>query len=320
MRFAQPLDALAQAANNETSVQEPAKKKRKHVHAASSHTRVVNEPSPDEPAPDPSALSRSRSHSPPAPVPASSSPHPMDHRVFFEALSDSLHGKNEKRIGKIIMNDRFDRLVRACGLPPNDPTVTQSEREAIAHNKYVAGVDGRLFAWKPGHEKDDIATATWPQDTYEVVRYSDILRVIQSEHIRLGGAKSGALFLSLQRKYKGITREMCQDFCKLCACCAKTKVDHQKKKKKKIRAIIAKHAWYKITFDLICMVTTPGGKDGEWKYIFTAIDHFSKYAYAWVLQAKTAELVESELRRVFMMFGVHVKQIMVVSLKVWLLN
>ena len=88
----------------------------------------------------------------------------MDHRVFFEALSDRLHEKNEKRIGKIITNDRFDRLVRACGLPPNDPTVTRSEREAIACNRYVAGVDGRLFAWKPGHEKDDIATVTWPTD------------------------------------------------------------------------------------------------------------------------------------------------------------
>ena len=106
MRFAQPLDALAQAANNETIVQEPAKKKRKHIHAASSHTRVVNESRPDEPAPDASALSRSRSHSPPASAPASF-PHLMDHRVFFEALSDSLHGKNENRIGKIITNDRF---------------------------------------------------------------------------------------------------------------------------------------------------------------------------------------------------------------------
>ena len=43
---------------------------------------------------------------------------------------------------------------------------------------------------KPGHEKDDIATATWPTDMYEVVRYSDIFRVIQAEHIRLGGAKT----------------------------------------------------------------------------------------------------------------------------------
>ena len=76
----------------------------------------------------------------PNPAPA----HVQDHRVFLETLSDSLHERNEKRIGKVITDERFDRLVRACGLPINDPSVTISEREAIAHNKYVAGVDGRL--------------------------------------------------------------------------------------------------------------------------------------------------------------------------------
>ena len=281
MHFAQSLDELARAANIEgkVAIEEAPKKRRKHAHAASSHTQMQNVAAPNAP----SALSRSRSQSPQqaSSVSCSSSPNPapahvQDHRVFLETLSDSLHERNEKRIGKVITDERFDRLVRACGLPINDPSVTRSEREAIAHNKYVAGVDGRLFAWKPGHEKDDIATGTWPTDMYEVVRFSDILRVIQSEHVRLGGAKTEALYLSLQRKYKGRTRQMCQDFCKLCTCCAKSKVDHQKRKKSKIKAIIAKHAWFKITFDLICMITTPGGKDGEWLYIFTAIAHFSK--------------------------------------------
>ena len=71
------------------------------------------------------------------------------------------------------------------------------------------------------------------------------------------------------------------------------------KKKKKIKAIIAQGFWHKITFDLISMVTNPGGKNVEWLYIITAIDHFSKFAYAWALKAKTAEAVESELRRMF---------------------
>ena len=151
------------------------------------------------------------------------------------------------------------------------------------------GVDGRLLAWKAG-EKADIATATWPTDMYEVVRFSDIFRVIDAEHARLAGAKSRALYAFLQRQYKGITREMCEAFCKVCACCAMSKVDHIKSKKKRIRAIVAKHVWYKITFDLNSMVTTPGGKDGEWLYILTAIDHFSKYAYAWAIRAKTPRL------------------------------
>ena len=143
MRFAQPLDTLAQAAGaeNEPTVQEPPIKKRKHVHAASSHIRGENGPSTDV-----SALSRSRSHSPPASLTAHPPPHAQDNRTFVETLSDNLHEKNEKRIGKIITDERFDQLVRACGLPPNDPSVTRSEREAISHNKYVAGVDGRLFA------------------------------------------------------------------------------------------------------------------------------------------------------------------------------
>ena len=109
MSFAQSLDALAQAAN-ETKVQEPPKKRRKHVHAASSHNRPDNEL-----ATDVSALSRSRSQSPSASSPPL--PHAQDHRVFQETLNDSLHARSEKRIGKFITDDRFDRLVRACGLP-----------------------------------------------------------------------------------------------------------------------------------------------------------------------------------------------------------
>lgn len=72
-------------------------------------------------------------------------------------------------------------------------------------NKYVAGVDGRLFAWKAGCEKADVATGTWPRDMYEVVRFSDLAHVIASEHTKLAGAKSEALYASLQGQYKGIT-------------------------------------------------------------------------------------------------------------------
>ena len=130
----------------------------------------------------------------------------------------------------MITDERFARLVRACRLPPNDPSITKSEREAIAYNRYVAGVDGRLFAWRPGHEKDDVTTGTWPTDMYEVVRFSDIARVIAGEHETLAGAKRDGLYPMIQAKYKGITRAMCKDFCRACPCCAKSKVDKTKKR------------------------------------------------------------------------------------------
>ena len=173
-------------------------------------------------------------------------------------------------------------------------------------NHYVVGADSRLFAWKAGCDKADVATGIWPTDMYEVVRVSDIARVIAAEHRALAGAKAEALFKSLQNKHKGITHHVVRQFCKLCPCCAKSKVDHQKKKKTKIKAITVKHVLFKITFDLISMLTMPGGENGEWLYILSAIDHFSKYAYAWALSAKTSEAVVMELRRIFMMFGIPV--------------
>ena len=135
----------------------------------------------------------------------------------------------------MISDERFRRLLTACGLPKNDPQVGRREREAIDAHKMVPGMDGRLFAWKPGHVKEDVATGTWPTDMYECVRFSDIAHVIAKEHKALEGAKAWPLFKSLQEKYKGITHEMCKLFCKHCPCCAKAQVDHQKTKRTRIR-------------------------------------------------------------------------------------
>ena len=105
-----------------------------------------------------------------------------------------------------VMNDlRFARLVKACGLPKNDRAISRNDKEAIAYNHYFVGADSRLFAWKAGCDKADVATGIWPTDMYEVVRVSDIARVIAAEHRALAGAKAEALFKSLQNKYKGIT-------------------------------------------------------------------------------------------------------------------
>ena len=269
--MSQALDTLSNAAiNNERDEQPPQPKRRKHKHALSQHKHASDAAaavvSPVVAAPPAtiavSALARGRSRSPPASSPVSSPPAPagtstsvsVDTRAFQEILNDMLHKHGEKNFGKMISDERFRRLLIACGLPKNDPQVTRSERELIHAHKMVAGVDGRLFAWKPGHVKEDAATGTWPTDMYECVRFSDIAHVIAEEHKALGGAKALALFKSLQEKYKGITHEMCKLFCKHCPCCAKAQVDHQKTKRTRIRPIIARCVWFKITFDLICMI------------------------------------------------------------------
>ena len=317
--MSQALDTLSNAAiNNERNERPPQPKRRKHKHALSQHKHASDAAaaavvSPVVAAPPAiiaaSALARGRSRSPPASSPVSSprastsTSDSVDTRAFQEILNDMLHKHGEKNLGKMISDERFRRLLIACGLPKNDPQVTRSEREFINAHKIVAGVDGRLFAWKPGHVKEDVATGTWPTDMYECVRFTDIAHVIAQEHKALGGAKGWALFKSLQEKYKGITHEMCKLFCKHCPCCAKSQVDHQKTKRTRIQPIIARCVWFKITFDLICMITQAGGAEGEYLYLLTAIDHFSKYAYAWALKDKTADGVAQELRRLFMMFG-----------------
>lgn len=208
--------ATASVENDEKKLQLealPLNKSRKHKHASTTHTRLQKEAVlvPVEPVVVPSSSSQpavsllSRSPVSSSPTSSSSSVRVLDNRVFHEVLNDALHNRNKKHIGKFMTDERFDRIVRACGLQKNDPSVNKSERETIAYNKYVAGADGRLFAWKAGHEKPDIATATWPTDMYEVVRFSQIYDVIAREHARLAGAKTKALYLSLQRQYKGIT-------------------------------------------------------------------------------------------------------------------
>jgi transposase InsO family protein len=309
----QALVVLSQAVA--AAAAEKPRKTRKHKYSSSCH-HTRNQPvapatEANVPVSQPvavSVLARPRSVSPPtssmssSPSSALSSVHTQDFRTFQEVLNTSLVQKNPKRIGKVITDERFARLVIACGLPENDKSVTKSEREAIKYNKYVAGADGRLFAWKPEKEKEDVATATWPSDMYEVVRFSDIARVISKEHSDLAGAKAERMWASLRHKYKGITYDMCKQFCRHCPGCAASQVDKLVKKKKKIKAILAKGVWYKITFDLISMINMPGGH-GKYNYILTAVDHFSKYAYAWALESKTSEGVEQELRRMFMMFG-----------------
>ena len=224
--MSQALDTLSNAAiNNERNEQPPQPKRRKHKHALSQHKHASDAAaaavvSPVVAAPPAiiaaSALARGRSRSPPASSPVSSprastsTSDSVDTRAFQEILNDMLHKHGEKNLGKMISDERFRRLLIACGLPKNDPQVTRSERELIHAHKMVAGVDGRLFAWKPGHVKEDVATGTWPTDMYECVRFTDIAHVIAQEHKALGGAKGWALFKSLQEKYKGIAHEMCK--------------------------------------------------------------------------------------------------------------
>ena len=70
-----------------------------------------------------------------SPSSARSSVPTQDSRTFQEVLNTELATRNPKRIGKIITDERFARLVIACGLPANDKSITKSEREAIQYNK-----------------------------------------------------------------------------------------------------------------------------------------------------------------------------------------
>ena len=170
--MSEALDTLSDAAINNVPSQErneqpPQPKRRKHKHALRQHKHAASATaaaavSPAVAAPPASivsALARGRSRSPPA-CSAVSSPRAstststsvsVDTRAFQEILNDILHKHGEKNSGKMISDERFRRLLTACGLPKNDPQVARSEREAIDAHKMVAGMDGRLFAWKPGH-------------------------------------------------------------------------------------------------------------------------------------------------------------------------
>jgi hypothetical protein len=271
MSATQALDAMAAIAQKQLKP----KATKVHAFAASQHRRIASaiEAKVEEKRESESSSPSSAVVVAPVSVPVSVSSQMRDSRVFQEVLNDMLHDKSHTHyMGKMIDDTRYARLVAVCR-NPNDPDITRSEKETIAHHKYVAGNDDRLFCWKPGCVKDDFAAGSWPADMFEVVKFSDIARVIQAEHIRLAGAKAGKLYESIKKQYKGITVEHVRLFCKHCACCAVQQIDNMKSKRRKIKAIKARSVWFHVTFDLICMMTQAGGKDGEWLYILTVISN-----------------------------------------------
>lgn len=143
------------SASNANTQAKP-KKTTKHAYAATQHRRIATEP--DEKRESERVQILSRSSSPCSSVVSMSVPVSVsvpvvsarpcsDSRVFQEVLNDMLHDKSHTHyLGKLLSDHRFDRLLTVCKNPA-DPSITRSERETIAHHKYVAGHDDRLFCW-----------------------------------------------------------------------------------------------------------------------------------------------------------------------------
>jgi hypothetical protein len=66
------------------------------------------------------------------------------------------------------------------------------------------------------------------------------------------------------------------------------------------KPISAKGIWQRVGIDLIDMSSRP---DGDYKWIYHAKDHVSKYSYAIPLKTKTCAEVASATKLMFLLFG-----------------
>lgn len=135
MHFAQPngpssaaLNMIAEIAQVVTAPTQPRKNRTHKYASARHHVRVqimdVEEQSDassaavDSPATSPSAAITTTSTSVPiSTIQAAARAHMSDSRVFEEGMNDMLHAKDGKNTGKLMSDERYAVLVRACGLP-----------------------------------------------------------------------------------------------------------------------------------------------------------------------------------------------------------
>jgi len=144
-------------------------------------------------------------------------------------------------------------------------------------------------------KKRNLYTSSEP---LQVVRWSDIEKTIRYVHVdKLNHAGQDATWRHLSSKYTNIRREWCREYCIRCRVCAvRTRRFH----KAPLQPIVTQHILNKIVVDTIDL--SESAVD-EYRYVFYAVDHYSKFHWAIVTKTKAASNALLLFKSIFQAFG-----------------
>ena len=135
-----------------------------------------------------------------------------------------------------------------------------------------------------------------------IVCFEEVHQAISVAHSAVGHGGEKKTFKEGQKKWANLTMQCCQMFISFCIEC------QEKKKRRVHKGLVVKPVRSETIFsrcqiDLINFQTLP---DGEFKYILTFINHFSKFCVLRPLTSKRAEEVANTLLPIFLTFGAPV--------------
>ena len=132
-----------------------------------------------------------------------------------------------------------------------------------------------------------------------VASIEEVFGIVKAAHEGIGHGGGKKTIAEVKKKWSNITQEVCYLYISFCEHC------HQKKARKVPKGLVVKpvrshHIFSRCQIDLINFQTLP---DGDYKYIMTFVNHFSKFCVLRPLTTKRAEEVAANLLDIFLLFG-----------------
>ena len=131
-----------------------------------------------------------------------------------------------------------------------------------------------------------------------VVRFSDIEKVIRHVHVVIGKhCGQDATWRHIMDHFTNIRREWVREFCHRCRVCS---MRSRRFHKAPLIPIITQHILNKIVVDTVDLMDAAYG---GYRYIFYAVDHHTKFHWAYVTKTKHAKNAVLLFKFIFQFFG-----------------
>jgi transposase InsO family protein len=131
------------------------------------------------------------------------------------------------------------------------------------------------------------------------VFFEEIYDILCKEHIAIGHGKRDRLYEQCKLWHENVTYEAVNAFLSCCIECVK-RTPHNTISNMVIKPVRSSNALSRTQIDLIDIQTFP---DGDYKWILTVQDHFTKFVNLRALKQKRAVEVANALYEIFLTFG-----------------
>ncbi|KRX44246.1 KRAB-A domain-containing protein 2, partial [Trichinella sp. T9] len=132
-----------------------------------------------------------------------------------------------------------------------------------------------------------------------IASIEEMFDVINDAHQKIGHGGEKKTFREAQNKWANVTQEACHLFLTFCEECHKKRA-RKLPKSLVVKPLVSTNLMSRAQVDLINFQTMP---DGDFKYIMTYLNHFTKFCILSPLKSKRAEEVASKLLEIFLTFG-----------------